>query len=118
MAAARDAAPSGLQSYVVTSVLGEGSFGMVWCVKDAAGKEHALKVARKKDIVEQNMVRFQISVLPWWRCIAKAAEQVAHIDLECEILRTMTEIGSPYIVRLHEAFQTSSRLFLVMEVRM
>jgi len=42
---------------------------------------------------------------------------VQHTNLEVEILTTMTAAGHPFFVHLYDAFQTSQKLILAMEVR-
>jgi len=85
----------GLGDYEVQSLLGKGTFGMVWRVKQiSTGEIYALKVMRKVDIIRQN--------------------NTSHINLEREI---MAKIGHkhPFIIGFHDAIQTPDRLFIVME---
>lgn len=85
----------GLGDYEVQSLLGKGTFGMVWRVKQiSTGCIYALKVMKKVDIIRQN--------------------NKDHINLEREI---MAKIGHkhPFIIGFHDAIQTPDRLFIIME---
>ena len=74
-------------------VLGKGSFGEVYLVKMLlTGKLYAMKILQKQKIIDQN--------------------QVKYIYVERNIL---TYINHPFIVKLHYAFQSVDKLYLVLD---
>jgi len=74
-------------------VLGKGSFGKVLLVeKKDTGTFYAMKILRKDAVAKRN--------------------QKFHTKAERQILETL---NSPFIVKLHYAFQTKDKLYLVMD---
>jgi tRNA A-37 threonylcarbamoyl transferase component Bud32 len=83
----------GLNDFDLLCVVGRGSFGKVMKVrKKGTGEIYAMKVLRKEVIVRENMV--------------------GHTKAEKQILQ---EIDHPFIVKLHFAFQTEEKLYLVLD---
>eukprot|EP00997_Jenningsia_sp_PLL12_P008237 NODE_497_length_1681_cov_126.197304_g412_i0.p1 GENE.NODE_497_length_1681_cov_126.197304_g412_i0~~NODE_497_length_1681_cov_126.197304_g412_i0.p1 ORF type:complete len:193 (+),score=56.41 NODE_497_length_1681_cov_126.197304_g412_i0:509-1087(+) len=83
-----------LKDFDVLKVIGRGSFGKVMKVQRKGTNEiYACKALRKDVIIQQKMV--------------------ANTKAEKTILQTMTH---PYIVKLHFAFQTPERLYLVLDL--
>ena len=83
----------GCEDFKILRLLGKGSFGKVFLVQKKDDKiYYAMKVLNKETIYRKN--------------------QVKHMKNEREI---MEKINSPFIVKLHYAFQTESKLFLVTE---
>lgn len=86
----------GVEDFELMKVIGRGSFGKVMMVRkkgDKNGKVYAMKILRKAAIVERN--------------------QVEHTKAEREILE---EADHPFLMKLHFAFQTSTKLYLVMDM--
>jgi serine/threonine protein kinase len=82
-----------LDSFHIIKVIGKGSFGKVFLVRHKARKTlHALKVLKKDFIIRKN--------------------QVEHTKTERSVLGY---INHPYIVGLTMAFQTSDKLFFVLD---
>lgn len=82
-----------LENFEIMKVIGKGSFGKVFLVRDkAAGSLHALKVLKKDYIISKN--------------------QVEHTKTERSVLGY---IHHPYIVGLTMAFQTADKLFFVLD---
>lgn len=82
-----------IQDFTTIKILGRGGFGKVLLVeKKDDGRLFAMK-AIKKDMVAQR-------------------NQKIHTQAERKILENMK---SPFIVQLHYAFQSDSRLYLVMD---
>ena len=82
-----------LSSFRRISLLGRGSFGEVFLVENTVdGKQYAMKCLDKHSILRQNILRYAMT--------------------ERKILST---INHPFIVKLYFAFQTESKLILVME---
>jgi len=82
-----------LESFQIIRVIGKGSFGKVFLVRDKAhGLLHALKVLKKEHIIRKN--------------------QVEHTKTERSVLGY---IRHPYIVGLKMAFQTEDKLFFVLD---
>ena len=80
-------------SFVCLALLGKGSFGEVYLVrKTNTNVKYAMKVLRKERIMGQNLLKYAIA--------------------ERNILSL---IHHPFIVKLNFAFQTSTKLFLVLE---
>eukprot|EP00299_Pterocystis_sp_00344_P001055 c1072_g1_i1.p1 GENE.c1072_g1_i1~~c1072_g1_i1.p1 ORF type:complete len:497 (-),score=124.33 c1072_g1_i1:87-1532(-) len=83
----------GLQDFDLKAVLGKGSFGKVMLVCNKATQEvFAMKVLRKEAII--------------------AGNQVQHTKAERNILQ---EVDNPFIVKLHYAFQTQGKLYLILD---
>ena len=79
--------------FVCLAQLGKGSFGEVYLVKKVNTEEtYAMKVLRKERIMGQNLLKYAI------------AER-----------NVLSSSHHPFIVKLNYAFQTSSKLFLVIE---
>jgi len=79
--------------FELLNVIGKGSFGKVMQVKKKDdGKIYAMKVLRKEAII--------------------ARKQVAHTRAEKSILQ---KIQHPFIVRLHYAFQTKDKLYMILD---
>mmetsp|Transcript_29244 Transcript_29244/g.52258 ORF Transcript_29244/g.52258 Transcript_29244/m.52258 type:complete len:299 (-) Transcript_29244:326-1222(-) len=81
------------KDFLVEKLIGTGGFGRVYCVQHLnTGKHYAMKVLRKERLKQLN--------------------QLAHTLNERKILGNA---ASPFIVKLHYAFQTPDRLFMVMD---
>ena len=80
-------------SFICLAQLGKGSFGEVYLVQKMNTQEKfAMKVLRKERIMGQNLMKYAIA--------------------ERNVLRLSNH---PFIVKLNFAFQTSSKLFLILE---
>lgn len=87
----------GFDDFVIKKVIGQGSFGKVLMVtkKDATAgndKVYAMKVLNKSTIIARN--------------------EVDHTKSEKSILM---KLEHPFLVKLHYSFQTSDKLFFVMD---
>mmetsp|Transcript_5536 Transcript_5536/g.11380 ORF Transcript_5536/g.11380 Transcript_5536/m.11380 type:complete len:583 (+) Transcript_5536:118-1866(+) len=86
----------GPEDFQLLKVIGRGSFGKVMMVRKKGDSDknrvYAMKVLRKEAIIKRN--------------------QVEHTKAEREILE---EIKHPFLMGLHFAFQTESKLYLVMD---
>ena len=82
-----------LKDFNIIERLGKGSFGSVYFVNKVSDQQiHAMKVLEKEKILKQNLVRYAMTernVL----CLAK----------------------HPFIVSLNYAFQTTNRLYLILD---
>ena len=82
-----------LKDFICLAQLGKGSFGQVYLVEKINTKEKfAMKVLNKEKILRQNLLKYAIA--------------------ERNIL---SNNNHPFIVKLNYSFQTSSKLFLIME---
>eukprot|EP00903_Cladosiphon_okamuranus_P014231 g13220.t1 len=83
----------GLDSFKIVRVIGKGSFGKVFLVREkVAGDIYAMKVLRKDNIIKRN--------------------QVEHTKTERNVLGY---VKHPFIVGLNMAFQTRDKLFFVLD---
>jgi serine/threonine protein kinase len=83
----------GIEDFELMRVIGRGSFGKVMQVrKKDDGKVYAMKVLKKDVIVRENMV--------------------GHTKMEKSILQ---QVQHPFIVNLRYAFQTSDKLYLILD---
>ncbi|CAM9553864.1 unnamed protein product [Ascophyllum nodosum] len=83
----------GLDSFKIVRVIGKGSFGKVFLVREKVGGEiYAMKVLRKDNIIKRN--------------------QVEHTKTERNVLGY---VKHPFIVGLNMAFQTRDKLFFVLD---
>jgi serine/threonine protein kinase len=82
-----------LDDFELLTVIGRGSFGKVMKVRKKDTKKiFAMKILRKDMIIKENMI--------------------SHTKAEKQILQS---IDHPFIVRLHYAFQTPEKLYLVLD---
>lgn len=82
-----------LEAFKIIKVIGKGSFGKVFLVRDkASGMLYAMKVLKKDYIKRKN--------------------QVEHTKTERSVLGN---VRHPYIVGLNMAFQTADKLFFVLD---
>mmetsp|Transcript_15191 Transcript_15191/g.19711 ORF Transcript_15191/g.19711 Transcript_15191/m.19711 type:complete len:687 (-) Transcript_15191:416-2476(-) len=82
-----------LENFKILTVIGKGSFGKVFLVRDKySGTIFAMKVLRKDNIIKRN--------------------QVEHTRTERSVLGY---VKHPFIVGLRMAFQTSQKLFFVLD---
>jgi len=82
-----------LEDFDLLKVLGEGSFGKVFLVRKKDNKRlYAMKVLRKEYIAKRN--------------------QKFNTKTERELLQKMS---CPFIIKLHYAFQTQDKLYMVMD---
>ncbi len=92
----KDHSDVGPDDFKLLKVVGRGSFGKVMMVQRKGdpdkSRTYAMKVLRKEAIIKRN--------------------QVEHTKAEREILE---EIHHPFLMGLHYAFQTDSKLYLVMD---
>ena len=83
----------GPQHFIPIKMLGSGSFGEVYLVKEKrTSKLYAMKVLSKHKIMGQNLVRY-----------AKTERDV------------LSYTKHPFIVNLNFAFQTKTKLFLILD---
>eukprot|EP01104_Vermistella_antarctica_P007935 TRINITY_DN1967_c3_g2_i1.p1 TRINITY_DN1967_c3_g2~~TRINITY_DN1967_c3_g2_i1.p1 ORF type:complete len:544 (-),score=77.45 TRINITY_DN1967_c3_g2_i1:89-1519(-) len=83
-----------LEDFDVIKLIGKGAFGKVFKVrKKDVGEIYAMKVLRKHDIIEQDLVN--------------------HTKLERDIMGSLRH--HPFIVHLHFAFQTEDKLYFVID---
>ena len=88
----RRAAPS-IKDYEIVKPISRGAFGSVYLAKKkVTGDYFAIKVLKKADMIAKN--------------------QVTNVRAERMIL---TQLDSPYVVRLYYSFQSKNHLYLVME---
>lgn len=80
-------------SFICHGLIGKGSFGEVYLVQNSNNlKYYALKVLLKSKLIDQNLLEYAITE------------------------RNVLSISDhPFIVKLHYAFQTKDRLFLVLD---
>lgn len=94
--AIEESAPSnsyGNENFLPLKKLGSGSFGDVYLVRDKnSGKLYAMKTLSKRKILGQNLVRY-----------AKTERDV------------LSYTKHPFIVNLNYAFQTKTKLFLILD---
>ena len=82
-----------LESFHIIKVIGKGSFGKVFLVREKASNElFAMKVLKKDYIIKKN--------------------QVEHTKTERSVLGN---INHPYIVGMAKAFQTADKLFFILD---
>jgi protein-serine/threonine kinase len=83
----------GPEHFVVHSLIGKGSFGEVYLVaKKNSNKVYAMKILNKLHIKKRNLEKYAI------------AER-----------NIMSVSNHPFIVKLHYAFQTSDKLFMILD---
>ena len=80
-----------------TKTLGAGAFGTAWLVRHSkTGKEYALKSLDKQTVKRQN----------WTSVVMR----------EKDILASLSSSPHPCVITMHNAFQTPSHLFMLMEI--
>jgi serum/glucocorticoid-regulated kinase 2 len=88
--------PPSLQDFTMLRVIGKGCFGkIVLARKKDTGEHFAMKVLNKTNVVRK--------------------KQVDHTRAERRILSRVDPKECPFIVSLHSAFQTESKLYLVLD---
>ena len=81
-----------VKEYTFIKMVGAGSFGKVFLVKNESGEYFAMKVLNKEMITDK--------------------KQKDHITAERHV---MTKISHPFIIKMHKAIQSESRIYYVME---
>mmetsp|Transcript_50540 Transcript_50540/g.130262 ORF Transcript_50540/g.130262 Transcript_50540/m.130262 type:complete len:209 (-) Transcript_50540:1377-2003(-) len=82
-----------IEDFQLLKVLGDGGYGRVFLAKRKETEEiFAIKIMRKKMLMRKDRIR--------------------HVKSEREVLES---VDHPFIIRLRHAFQTSSKLYLVMD---
>jgi len=82
-----------IEDFELKKLIGKGSFGRVWQVEMKKNRKvYALKILKKKDLVKR--------------------KQVTHTNTERRILANITH---PFLVSLRYAFQTTTKLYMVMD---
>ncbi|KAG7402360.1 hypothetical protein PHYBOEH_000068 [Phytophthora boehmeriae] len=82
-----------LADFQLLSVIGQGAFGKVLLVRHSTtGKVHAMKIISKQFIIDK--------------------ESVHYMQTERDV---MTKIRHPFVIGLNYAFQTESKVYLVMD---
>ncbi|KAJ3335441.1 hypothetical protein HDU93_005485 [Gonapodya sp. JEL0774] len=82
-----------IKDYEVVKPISKGAYGSVFLAKKkSTGDYYAIKVLKKQDMVQKN--------------------QVANVKAERLIL---TQLDSPFVVKLYYSFQSKDNLYLVME---
>jgi serine/threonine protein kinase len=88
-----EAKATGLSNFKKINILGKGAFGQVYLVENKLdGKRYAMKALDKMTVMQQNILRYAMT--------------------ERKILST---INHPFVVKLHYAFQSDTKLYLVMD---
>lgn len=83
----------GPHSFTILGLIGKGSFGEVFLVEKKNTKEHfAMKVLEKDKLMKQNLIKYALT--------------------ERNVLSITNH---PFIVRMNFAFQTDSKLFLILD---
>ena len=81
------------EDFEILRLVGQGAFGKVFQVKErSSGCVYAMKVMRKAHVIERQ-----------------------HEDYMRTERDVLTRVEHPYIVTLHHSFQTSSKLYLVLD---
>ena len=81
------------ESFENIKVIGRGSFGKVYLVrKKDTGEYFAMKILRKDKLIEKNLIE----------------KTTAERDI-------LQQADCPYIVRLHYAFQTDTKLYFIID---
>lgn len=87
----------GINNFELLKVLGSGAYGRVFLVRKKGGPDHgklyAMKVLKKANIVQKT-------------------KTLEHTKTERQVLESIRT--SPFLVTLHYAFQTSTKLHLVL----
>ncbi|KAE8914694.1 Serine/threonine-protein kinase [Phytophthora fragariae] len=88
-----DKKTASLADFQLLSVIGQGAFGKVLLVRHSTtGKVHAMKIISKQFVIDMDSVHYM-----------KTERDV------------MTKIRHPFVIGLNYAFQTESKVYLVME---
>jgi serine/threonine protein kinase len=81
------------EDFINVKVIGRGSFGKVYLVrKRDSGEAFAMKILRKDELIHKNLFE--------------------KTQAERDILQ---QVDCPYIVRLHYAFQTETKLYFIID---
>ncbi|CAI4223181.1 unnamed protein product [Auanema sp. JU1783] len=87
-----------MENFALLRVLGKGAYGKVYLVRKVGGKDHgsmyAMKVIRKNRVISK-------------------AKTLEHTQAERKVLEKVK--GVPFLVNLHYAFQSDTKLHIVME---
>jgi len=85
-----------IEDFELGVTLGTGSFGRVrFCTQISSNNHYAIKILKKKGIVENR--------------------QVEHIKSEKQIMQTISLHQHPFIVNLVSCFQDSTKIYMVLE---
>mmetsp|Transcript_39042 Transcript_39042/g.59468 ORF Transcript_39042/g.59468 Transcript_39042/m.59468 type:complete len:168 (-) Transcript_39042:732-1235(-) len=86
----------GPSDFMAHQLLGKGSFGEVFLVEELATQElWAMKVLSKAKVHSQNLLKYAFA--------------------ELNIMKELTRLDVPYIVKVKYAFQTEESLYIIMQ---
>lgn len=110
--------------FELLKVLGEGSFGKVFLVRKIVGKDAGVLYAMKVSVVKKSKYpltnhceanfefQFFFSTL---QVLKKATLKIKDRVRSTNERNILADVGHPFIVKLHYAFQTPGKLYLILD---
>lgn len=104
--------------FELLKVLGEGSFGKVFLVRKIVGKDagvlYAMKV-RMRGGAATSHVKCAQFFFPSLQVLKKATLKIKDRVRSTNERNILADVGHPFIVKLHYAFQTPGKLYLILD---
>lgn len=105
--------------FELLKVLGEGSFGKVFLVRKVVGQDagilYAMKVCQDRRIccIISHPIIFKVTFTI--QVLRKATLKVRDRERTKMERNILVDMGHPFIVKLHYAFQTAGKLYLILD---
>lgn len=101
--------------FELLKVLGEGSFGKVFLVRKIVGKDAGVLYAMKVNTICLCSHSRPLNAAPFVQVLKKATLKIKDRVRSTNERNILADVENPFIVKLHYAFQTPGKLYLILD---